>query len=285
LFHLDRPSATIVIKTHQTPSCLPQHDYHKPHFATDPFHQPVSLIKQYQSAQLLMGIKYPDTEKMLGELLSRADFQTTFAFIELAHGFLASDQLEKAFGLSTGRERYDTLLAIARNRHGDLVDFIQPVIDERLRQQNLIQRRGQVTSNEHRFFLALLLNVPDRVKVLELIKQRFPDRNPVETVIDWVEELATTKVMGAAEVNVLGINDFDDDYLLVLQCLLEGRSLEQTEVAFEQEFSADYAASLGDKPARLYQSIRNSMLFKSIFHNLPATMNAGQNSHNQPAFA
>jgi hypothetical protein len=84
---------------------------------------------------------------------------------------------------------------------------------------------------------------------------------------------------------VLGINDFDDDYLLVLQCLLEGRSLEQTEVAFEQEFSADYAASLGDKPARLYQSIRNSMLFKSIFHNLPATMNAGQNSHNQPAFA
>jgi hypothetical protein len=127
--------------------------------------------------------------------------------------------------------------------------------------------------------------VPDRVKVLELIKQRFPDRNPVETVIDWVEELANTKMMGAAEANVLGINDFDDDYLLVLQCLLEGLSPEETKAAFEKEFSADYAAGLGDKPARLYQSIRDSMLFKSIFHDLSAAMRRRTLSHNQPAFA
>jgi hypothetical protein len=178
--------------------------------------------------------------------------------------------LEHAFGVTAGQEKFKACLEIARERHGELADMIPPVIAEARRQNNLTYRRSLITSKEHRYFLALLLNVPDRVKLLELVKQRFPDSEPVETVLNWVEQLASTRVMGATEANALGINNFDDDYLLVLQCLLEGFSLKQTKEAFEQEFSAEYAAGLGNKPEELYNSIRNSILFGSLFQDLPA---------------
>jgi hypothetical protein len=156
-------------------------------------------------------------------------------------------------------------MQIARRRHGELVDLIRPVFDKVNRQTNLFYRRGQITSRDHRFFLALLLNVPDRLKFLELVSSRYPDRDPVDTVTDWVEELASTKISGSPEPNVLGISDYDDDYLLVFQCLLEGKTLEGINRAFEEEFSVEYAKEIGSKPEQLYESIRNSLLFKTIF--------------------
>jgi hypothetical protein len=285
LFHLDRPSATICVRTYHTASGSPQYNYHKPCFAIDPFFTEPLSTKQLQSASMLLRIKHPEADARLGDLIARSDFQAAFNLLDLARGYMAGDQLEQSFGLNTGEDRFQNLVEIARRRHGDLVDLISPIFEEAQRQNNLINRRAQITTPEHRFFLALLLNVPDGTRLLEMVEQRFPDREPVETALDWVEELAHTKVMGASEANVLGINDFDDDYLLVLRCMLEGLSPEETVGAFEKEFSADYAAGLDDKPARLYQAIRDSMLFKSIFRDMPAPMNAEKIDHHQPASA
>ncbi|MFY9555699.1 MAG: hypothetical protein WAV47_13380 [Blastocatellia bacterium] len=265
LFHLDRPSATLIIRTRQTPSYFPQYKYQKPRLAVDPFYQEETMIKRLQSAALLLNIKHPQADELIGELLSCSDFQTAFSVLDVAYGPLMNDRLERAFGLSTGKERFESLVEIARRRHGELVDFILPVFEEARREQNLIYRRGQITSNEHRFFLALLLNVPDRAKVLDLVRQRYPENDPVDTIVDWVEELANTRVGGSPEPNVMGIEGIDDDYLFVLHCLLEGRSVEQTKVAFEDEVSAEDARSLGEKLEKLYDEIRRSMLFKSIF--------------------
>src|SRR5262249_34250242 len=276
LFHLDRPSASIVIRTRQSPSGLPQYDYHKPYFAADPFFQEPAMIKKVQSAALLLKIKHPDADDLIGELVSGSDFQTAFSVLDLAYGHLSHDRLEEAFGLGTGKQRFESLLGIVRQRHGDLADLIPPVLEELQRQQNLIHRRGQITSSEHRFFLALLLNVPDRLKILDLVKQRFPEQNPVTTIVDWVEELANTRVLGSPEPNVLGINDLDCEYLFVLQCLLEGFSIEEMKSAFEQEFAPEDARGSYDRLQNLYEEIRNSMLFKSAFLNSTLAMEACQ---------
>jgi hypothetical protein len=140
-----------------------------------------------------------------------------------------------------------------------------PVFEEVRRQNNIIYRRSQITSNEHRFFLALLLNVSDRGEVLKLVQQRFPEQNPVETILDWIDELASTKVMGSSEPNVLGITDYDDDYMFVFQCLLEGKTFEQTNASYKDEFSVEAAESSADRLKHLYDSICHSMPFKSIF--------------------
>jgi hypothetical protein len=273
LFHLDRPSATVIIRTRQTPGELPQYKYHKPNLAVDPFYQEETMIKKIQSAALLLQIKHPAADELIGELLSWSDFQTAFSVLELAFEWIANDPVERAFGLSTGKERFEALLEIARRRHGDLVDLIFPVLEESSRHNYLVHRRGQVTSNEHRFFLALLLNVPDRVKVLDLVRQRYPEKDPVDTILDWVEELANARVAGSHEANVLGIEGIDEDYLFVLQCLLEGRTLEQTKKAFAAgEVSAEQGETSGSKLEKLFHEIRNSMVFSSMF--LPASVSA-----------
>jgi hypothetical protein len=265
LFHLDRPSASIIIRTSHSPGGLPQFNYVKPCFAIDPFFKEALMIKRVQSASLLLQMKHPEADEMIGEMLACSDFQTAFALLNLAYNSLPNDQMEKAFGLSTGKERFEGLLEIARRRHGEISDLIVPALQEIQRQQNLIYRRGQITSNEHRFFLALLLNVPDRARVLDLVRQRFPEQNPVDTITDWVEELANTKMVGSSESNVLGIDNLDGDYLFAFQCLLEGLTLEQIKSRFEEELSEEGAASSENNPEELYNTIRNSMPFKSIF--------------------
>jgi hypothetical protein len=160
LFHLDRPSVLVTIRSRSTPDATPQYDYYKPYLAKDPFFESPVTIKRVQCAELLLSIKHPKADELIAELLSRADFQTTFAIIQVTRNHLTNDVVERTFGVARGQERFDALLDIARRRHGDLVDVILPVIDEHQRQQNIYLRRGQITSNEHRFFLALLLNVP-----------------------------------------------------------------------------------------------------------------------------
>jgi hypothetical protein len=266
LFHLDRPSATICVRTYQTMCGVPQFAYYKPCLAIDPFFKDPLAVKQLQSATLLLNMRHPDADSMIGELLSRSDFHTAFDLLDLTRTQLTLNHLEHTFGISTGEERFRALLEIARTRHGELIDDIIPVFDEGMRQRNLVRRRGQITSNEHRFFLALLLNVPNRVAILDLVKQRYPENDPVNTIVDWVEELANTKVAGSHEPNVLGIEGIDDDYLFVLQCLLEGRSIEETRRAFEEDISADQAAMNSDgRLENLWDGIRNSLLFRSMF--------------------
>jgi hypothetical protein len=269
LFHLERPSVTLIIRTRTSPSGSPQYNYHKPHLATDPFFSPHILIKRLQSASLLLKMRHPEADTMIRDLLSRSDFQTTFSILDLMFAHKDMDRLEQSFGLKSGEERFHTFVETARRRHGDLVDLLPPVFEEVQRQQNLIHRRAQITGDEHRFFLALLLNVPDRVQVLDLVKTRYPDRNPVETVTEWLEELGNTRAFGSAEPNVLGIEGFDDDYLFVFQCMLQGLPVEEIRPAFEREFSVEYTESLGNKPEELIERIRTSKLFGSIFGGQP----------------
>jgi hypothetical protein len=265
LFHLDRPSATICVRTYHTSIGSPQYNFVKPHFAMDPFFTEPFLLKQIQSASLLLRMQHPQAIEMIDDLLTRADFQTTFSLLDLARGYLSGKRLENEFGLTTGEEQFHRLTETARRRHGHLVDLIPPVVKEARRQNNLIHRRGQITGAEHRFFLALLLNVPDRRRVLELVAQRFPERDPIETVLEWVEDLTLTKVWGSAEPNVLGIENFDDDYLFALRCLLAGQTLTEAQDLCATELADDYTADSAAKLAALYQAIPASDLFTSLF--------------------
>ena len=265
LFHLDRPSATLCIRTYQTYKGLPQYNYYKPCFATDPFFKDPLTVKRTQCAALLFTVQHPDADVTVGDLLSNSDFQTAFAILDVARNYLLGNQLERAFGLSTGEQRFRSLVEKARERHGELVDLLQPHFEEVQRQNNLIHRRGQITSSEHRFFLALLLNVSGRQNVLSLVKQRFPELDPVAVVTDWVDDLAHTRLEGSLEPNVLGIEGFDEDYLFVFQSLLEGQTPDQIRAAFQSELSPEQLDELGNKPQELCNAIRDSMLFRSLF--------------------
>jgi hypothetical protein len=258
LFHLERPSATITIRTEHTPSAALQYEYRKPYFAVNPFFQNVSMMKKEQTISLLLGMKHKEADAMLSDLVTSSDFHTTyFILLEAAH-HLRSNQLDELFGLSKGRERFNALLEKARSVHGELVDKFVSVLEEQDRQQDIINRRGTITGEEHRFFLALLLNVPSREKILELVKQRFPEVDPVEKILDWVEEMSQTRVLGSKEPNALGIEGFGDEHVLVLENQLRGKTPEQ----INHTTTYDTRSNLN----LLAQQLQNAPLFKSLLN-------------------
>jgi hypothetical protein len=263
LFHLDRPSATITVRTEHTPSSALQWDYRKPYFASNPFYRNQVMGKKLQTIGLLLGMKHKDGDAMIGDLICSSDFQTAYFALETFFHTVKNNQMDSLFGLSSGDDRFNALLERARGAHGELVDLIPPVLEEQMRQHNIITRRGSITSEEHRFFLALLLNVPDREKILELVKQRYPETDPVEKVLDWVEELSQTRVLGSKEANALGIEGFDDDHMFVFEFLLRGKSLDEIrQLAKTDEFQR--FAALGDQLDTLAGALQNSPLFKTM---------------------
>jgi hypothetical protein len=267
LFHLERPSATITIRTYSTPGG-PQYKYLKPYFAVDPFFTEASALRKVQTVSLLLNMNHPEAESLIGDLVSSSDFQTTYEVLRTAAHHLKASGLESMFNLDTRHRRFNDLLDRARTAHGELVGLIPPVLDEENRQRNLISRRAQITGEDHRFFLALLLNVQSRAHVLDLVRQRVPGRGPVDTVTEWVEELSNIRVLGSNEPNVLGIDNIDDDYLDVLASMLDGNSVTEKSMAVGGGDSVNPGSKT--QLAGISGSIRNSMLFKSIFLDMPA---------------
>lgn len=264
LFHLDRPSATITIRTSHTPSAAVQYDYHKPHFALNPFFRNAVLTKKLQTVGLLLGMKHKDADAMIGELISSSDFHTAYFVLRESYNHLRSNQMDSLFGLSTGKDRFTTILQQCREAHGELADMILPVLEENDRQMSVIQRRRTITTDEHRFFLALLLNIPSREKVLELVKQRNPDQDPLETVLDWVEQLGRTRVLDSKEPNALGLPEFDDSYVFVLECLLRGLSAEEMNQRAIAEYPANSARELITNIPSIVGSLTGCTLFRSL---------------------
>lgn len=264
LFHLDRPSASITIRTVNTPSSALQYDYRRPYFALDPFFKNEELIKKRQTIGLLLGMKHKDADAMIGDLVCASDFHTAYYVLADTYEQLQSNEMDTLFGLSLGKDRFKEILKRCRTVHGELSDLILPVLEEQERLQDIVRRRGTITAEAHRFFLALLLNVPNRKRILELVQSRYPNQEPVETILDWVEELGRTRVLGSKETNALGMAEFDDTYVFVLECLLEGLDLEQINQKAATEYPADAAPELMSRVPTLIEDLHRSVLFKSL---------------------
>jgi hypothetical protein len=263
LFHLERPSATITVRNDHSPHDAIQYSYLKPYVAFDPFFEDDSFIKKVQTVSLLLGMKHPEADQFIADLLDAADFQTTFALLDTAFRFLGNNEMEGLFQLSKSSDRFEALLNRARLRHGLLTDLLPPVFAEKQRQNDITKRRGMIEGRGHRFFLALLLNVPERTMVLDLIRQKFPEADPVELAVGWIKEMAAIRIFGSPEPNVLGIKNFEPSHLTVFEGLLRGLSIGDIEKL------ANTKASFVQNPqlpiADVIEGLKALPLFKSMF--------------------
>ncbi|MEO6590447.1 MAG: hypothetical protein ABIP06_14205, partial [Pyrinomonadaceae bacterium] len=94
LFHIDQPSATIVVRTHRSPLHLPQFSYHKPFLAIDPFFEEPDTLKKLQSISALIRTKHPETDRLISKWLETADFQTTFSILSNLKVLLQNNKLD-----------------------------------------------------------------------------------------------------------------------------------------------------------------------------------------------
>lgn len=186
LFHLDTPSITVVVRTQHDPGTGPQFNYLPPHVAFDPvFNDPLTMRrKQLLDVLEQMGdSSYPE---LVRAMLAELDFERGFFVLQHAMGHLS--QLDE----------WEDSLAAFQIKHGALAAGVAATLEECVRRDVIKDLRSTILEPEHRFFLALLLNVPTRKDLLALVARRFPEEAPEEVVARWAEELAEVTDDGLA---------------------------------------------------------------------------------------
>jgi len=263
LFHLEQPSATIVVRTHKSPMFLPQFSYYKPHLAIDPFFEEANTTKKMQCVTALIRSKHPRTDEFITDWLKISDFQTTFQILSTLRGYLRSNQIDQLFNLSAPQNRFDSFMEIVRERHGERANVFPQVFAHLEKQDEIIRRRSYVTESEHRFFLALLLNVEGRERIFSLVKERFPDKEPLDKVLDWIFDLGQTRVLGENIPNALGIADFDDTDLFILENLLQEKQPDEIQTLLETEYGSEKLENFSERLEKLQKSVIFQPLLKN----------------------
>jgi hypothetical protein len=201
VFHLDEPSATLVIRsTADGPE--PQFDYFTPSVAFDPFHVDALIVRRVQVLRLLLHTaRHRQHDELAAELLATCDLATTW------------DVLEQSMNEIPHLERAERLAAIARRRHGPVIDDLLAVIDEQRRQESAMRLHASVDEPALRFFVALLHSVPSRDVILDLVAQRFSG-DPRAHVREWL-----TRLSG---VDRIGVDLSDDVNRHLVDAMLDG---------------------------------------------------------------
>ena len=256
LFHLDSPSATIVIRTDRSPLHLPQYNYLKPNLAIDPFFEQDTVVKKMQLAMALIRAKHPEADAMIAKWMDACDFQTTFEILSSLRHILRASQVDQLFKLTDSEDRFRQFVELAETRHG--ADVFRGVFAHQDKEFAIVRQRQVVSDPEQRFFLALLLNVEGRERIYSLIKQRFPDAEPLEKVLDWTYDLANSRIAGEEKANALGIPDFGDIDLYVLEQIPNGRSGSEIETAFRTdhgERASNDTLTISERENRIRQAV------------------------------
>jgi hypothetical protein len=190
LFHLDTPSITVVVRTQNDPGTSPQFNYLPPHVALDPMFNDTLTMRRKQLLDLLEHIEDPSYAELVLEMVGELDFERGFYILQHCMGCL----------MNLGE--WEAALAAFENKHGALAAGIAATLQEGLRRDTIKELRSTFTEPEHRFFLALLMNVPTRVALLDLVAQRFPEVAAVDTLLRWAEELLEASEFGTQILDV-----------------------------------------------------------------------------------
>jgi hypothetical protein len=211
LFHLDTPSVTVVVRTQHDPGTGPQFNYLPPHIALDPVYSDTLTMRRKQLLEVLEQSGDPDYAALVQKMIAELDFERGFFILQHSMGHLA--QLEE----------WEPVLEAFEEKHGELAAGVAATLEENVRRDAIKEMRSSISEPEHRFFLALLMNVPARADLLALVAQRFPAMEPTETVLRWAMELAgdaefSFAILDAIFPEELGIS-MDDQPALFLAAL------------------------------------------------------------------
>lgn len=175
LFHLETPSVTVVVRTRSDPGTGPQFTYLPPHVALDPVQDDALTMRRKQLLDVLERVGDPGYPELVLAMVRELDFERGFFILQNGANHLR------------GHGAWEDIWAAFEQKHGELARFVVPTIEEIIRRDAITAMRGSLEDVEHRFFLALLLNVPDRAGILKMVAARHPG-DALETILRWAGE-------------------------------------------------------------------------------------------------
>jgi hypothetical protein len=201
LFHLARPSITIVVRTLRDGDAGPQFNYTRNGIGVDPFLVDDSRDRCFQLVRMLRSIDHPEFEKMVGDLVARSDVHTAFRVLDICSS-LPDGAL------------FDRLLDRVRDR--EVVDRFGEAFRESRRLAFLYSRRALVKNPDLRFLLGVLLNARRRQDALELVAAQTSASDSASQTAVWIRRLSELNIkLQAAGIpwqpNVLGLPEITDE--------------------------------------------------------------------------
>ena len=183
LFHLETPSVTVVVRTHSDPGTGPQFTYLPPHVAVDPFFSDALTTRRLQLLDVLDRTGAEDYADVVRAMVASLDYE---------RGFFT---LQNCLGALRERGEWEETWNVFAKKHGALAAYAAPTLEEIVWRDRLVHLRSSIEDADHRFFLALLLNVSQASDLLRLVAGRFHG-DPVTTVLGWAEELSESSDAG-----------------------------------------------------------------------------------------
>jgi len=178
LFHLDTPSVTVVVRTQHDPGTGPQFNLLPPHLAIDPMHSDTLTMRRKQLLDVLEQVDSPDYAGLVCDMLADLDLERGF--------FILQNSMARLHELG----RWKAALSVFRKKHGSkTTSVVVATLEEGVRRDGIKNLRSAIAEPEHRFFLALLMNVPTRTDLLKMVAKRFPQAPAAHTVLRWLQEL------------------------------------------------------------------------------------------------
>lgn len=243
LFHMDRPSISVVVRTNSVPTA--QFAYIKPHVAFDPFHEDNVLKVR---TRLLESLRFSDHDmfwKYANLLLRDASYSTLFNVLSVAHNQSRN-----------GSGRWQMLLDECTTKYGN--EVIEPMLSsirEEERTTKLTKLRRTVHETAHRFFLALLLNLPSRDMLLKFVSQEFHTHNPEVLIAQWIKEMGDQGlILSRREPRLL------DMIVLAVRC----NSFEEVERRLQGGGGSGFNGSREEMKS-LWDAARGIDLFQPLF--------------------
>ncbi|WP_437962511.1 hypothetical protein WME76_45550 (plasmid) [Sorangium sp. So ce119] len=188
LFHLDRPSISVVVRTRRQADLGPQWSYLPPALALDQRAEEQHPTRA-RVAQLLTALGATDPagyDRLIARAIAESDLATVWLAARHAHGAARKAPYRRS------EAWLDAVLGAAAVRFGGSAGPLLATLDGAARAEDLMLRRADVHDPDLRFFLALLLNVPTRAELLDLVAAHAPG-DPRATVMRWIRALTTAR--------------------------------------------------------------------------------------------
>ena len=250
LYHLERPSLSMVVRTHRNVFSRPQYIYSRSGVAWNPSHDRLELKRRLQLMKFVRVVEPEELVDHAAKWLESTD--AAAAFIGL-RGLVAS--LPMAEG--------DELLARIETRLPMVTTLVRGVVENDRREMAITHPRATVSDPELRFFLAVLVNVHGRETALRVIQERFPDRDPVESIMVWVRALAQLPSPTGVGPSVLGFT-LTEAVDTSLRSLLQGKDADAHRQDIEALAGRPLTSSEGHDLLRLRRVLQSSMMFRNL---------------------
>jgi len=177
--HLDRPTVTVLIRTNSEKNHLPQYSYREPFIAYNPVHGNAGVRRRLQLLGMLSATGR-DKELLDAIKCLLDDVNHHYAFLYLL----------EAYKLIKDEARRNLLLSWAGSKHGRLAESFRIVLDTQEQRDKIWRIDEKIGPGELQFFTALLRNIPRSSEILKVIRDRFPEEDPLTMIARWTADLS-----------------------------------------------------------------------------------------------